>query len=515
MPGDPIQIGPFLGGLNTFSDPTAVADNELVECLNFELDLDGSLKSRPPFVNIDVPLPLGATGNMNLLGYYYAAGGVPYLLASDGLSSTYYFSGSSWVLLTNTMAASAMTQFDNKAWLVAAVGAANPGGYWTPGGGFIAEPNMPRGDVIVAHKFRLWVATGRDATVNGTRLYFSEVLGTTPFWKVVPNFLDVGAGDGQNIVKVIVYYNSLLIFRTDSIYSFQYTSDPAAGQTNLIIPGVGLSDRDTVVAYESFLYFMYDDRAYEFINNRVTQINIKVPFIALSRTGLYKSFAVSVFNNRIIFSYYDTMYVFSMKTRTWTRWRSAVHGPIGKVVERVSTSDMNEAIVQSTRSVPLGGSRSAPTLLVTDGVTTAAEPMRCIAQTKNYNYEVSSAYKRLFWWGVDAVFRGEVVAVVTPITFNYSVTWGALRTMGATWGLLLDYTWGQPISGTLSIETIRDTSGTGSLRKFVKFLKSLRFRQANFRVDFECDGSISTAPVRLFSLMTYVKAKERVSKPVT
>ena len=42
MPGAPIQVGPFVGGLNTFSDATAIADNELTVCENFELDLDGS-----------------------------------------------------------------------------------------------------------------------------------------------------------------------------------------------------------------------------------------------------------------------------------------------------------------------------------------------------------------------------------------------------------------------------------------------------------------------------------------
>jgi len=83
MPGEAIQVGPFVGGLNTFSDETAIADNELVVCNNFELDLDGSLLSRPPIVDRGITFPLGATGNVNLLGYYYAPGNIPYLLASE------------------------------------------------------------------------------------------------------------------------------------------------------------------------------------------------------------------------------------------------------------------------------------------------------------------------------------------------------------------------------------------------------------------------------------------------
>lgn len=512
MPGESVSIGPWIGGLNTYSDDTSVADNEAVLIENFELDLDGSLVSRPPIVDLVVDFPLGVSGNMQLLGYFYAPGGVPYLLASDGLSSTYYFTGTNWVLVTNTIAASAMAQFDNKAWLLAPVGAANPGGYWTPSGGFVADADMPKGEVIVAHKFRLWVAAGRTAVTNGTRLYFSKVLGTTPFWPVVTDFIDIGAGDGQNIVQCTVYYNSLLVFRTDSVYSFQYTSDPASGVASLILPGIGLADKDCLVSNEAYLYFMYEEKAYEFVNNRANRINDKVPFNATLRTGIYKPYAVSVFNNRVIFSYYDTMHVFSLKTRTWTTWKSPLRGAIGKLIE-LSGSAESQAILHSSVAVATGGARAAKTLRITDAITTDAEAFQCTLQTKNYSYELASAYKRLFWWGADAVFRGQVRAVTTPIVFNYTVYWDQL--LPHTWDELLTYNWDQPLSGTLSIETVRDTTGSGSQRKFVKFLKGLRFRQVNYKIVFDTDGSILSAPVRLFKLETYVKAKERVSKPVT
>src|SRR5690606_8089738 len=119
MTGQPIPIGPFIGGLNADSDPTAIADNELSICENFELDLDGSLKSRPPFVDNGVSFPLDPDGgNFTYLGVYYE-GGNTYHLASDGAHSTYFFSGSAWSLVTDTISATAMVQFDNKAWLVA------------------------------------------------------------------------------------------------------------------------------------------------------------------------------------------------------------------------------------------------------------------------------------------------------------------------------------------------------------------------------------------------------------
>lgn len=522
MPGQPIQVGPFIGGLNTFSDATAIADNELVTCQNFDLDLDGSLVSRPPFADYAINFPLGVTGNMLLLGYYYAANGTPYLLASDGLTSTYFFNGTTWTLITNKLAAAAMVQFNGQAWMTAPLGSSQNGGYWMPSGmvgavdGYVQDANMPKGEVLVAHKFRLWVAAGKNATSNGTRLYRSEVLGIVPFWKVSPDFIDVGAGDGQNIVSMAVNYNTLLIFRTRSVFAFNFTTDPGQGSQSLVVPGVGLSDKAALVQFESFIYWMYDDRAYEFSNSRATQINQKVPFRSGNETGIYLPFAVSEFNRRIIFSYYDVMYVFGLKTRTWTTWKS-IYGGIGKVIKRETGDDAVQAIAHSSVGVTLGGTRVAKTLQITDALTTDTESMECIVQTKNFNYEASSVYKRLFWWGIDATFRGLVKGYANPITYNYAVTWGTLRTKGVTWGQLRQggYTWSQPQTDTLVIETERTTAGTSTSRKFIKFLKSLRFRQINYRLVFATDGSRNTAPVRLFSLMTYVKAKERVSKTVT
>lgn len=514
MPGEPVQIGPFIGGLNTFSDPTALADNQLVVCDNFELDLDGSLMSRPPFVVQPGNFPLGVTGDPLLLGYYFAPGNIPYLIASDGLNSTYYWDGTSWTLITNTFAASAMAQYDGKAWLTAPPTGAAPGGYWTPGGGFVVDADMPKGDTIVTYKQRLWVAPGKTAPTNSTRLYYSNVLGSADLWPAAPDFIDIGSGDGQSIVAVVVYYATLIVFRTNSIYGLQYTADPAEGTVAIVVPGVGLSDKNCVVPFENYLYFMYDDKAYEFVNNRAAQINVPVPFESGSRIGIYQPYSVSKFNRRIIFAYWDRTYVFSLRTRTWTTWSSPERGAIGKLVELDDATEDITAIAFSSEATASGVGRNAKTLQISDSFGTAVENFECVIQTKNYNYEIGAAYKRLFWWGIEAVFRGEVRGTANPIAFTANGTWGQL--LLTTWGTLLaNQTWGALTFDAYRVETTRDTTGTGAMRKFVKFMKSLRFRQIYFRVAFDSDGSASTSPVRLFLLMTYVNAKERVSKAVT
>lgn len=515
MPGEPVQIGPFIGGLNTFSDPTAVADNQLVVCDNFELDLDGSLVSRPP-IDVETAMTLGTTGDPELLGYYFGTFNSSYLIASNGRDSTYYWNvaTTSWTLITSTIAAAAMVQFNGRAYLIAPIGSANPGGYWTPSGGFVADANMPKGDAATVYKSRIWIAPGKDAPSNGTRLYYSAVLGAPTLWAASPDFMDVGSGDGENIVQITTYYSSLIIMRTHSIFSVQYSSDPANAIIALVVPGVGIANKNSLVPFENYLYFMYDDKAYEFVNNRAAQINVQVPFESNSRVGIYQPQSVSKFNRRIIFAYWDTTYVFNLRTRTWTTWSSPTRGSLGKLIELDDASEDLTAILFSNKATPTGGSRSAPTLTISDSFGSATENFTCSIQTKNYNYEIGSAYKRLFWWGIEAVFRGEVRGGAYPIQFTTNGTWGQILN-SMTWGQLLAQTWGALTFDSYRVETTRDTSGSGAMRKFVKFLKSLRFRQIYFKVAFDTDGTLSTAPVRLFLLITYVTAKERVSKTVT
>jgi hypothetical protein len=518
VPGHLVPIGPFTGGLNTFSDPSAINDKELAVATNVELDLDGSIKSRPPFVDAAIDFPLGSTGDIYLLGYYYDSSGSPYLLASNGLNNTYFFNGTSWVSVFGAggtaFAATAMTQYDGKAWLVAPRSSSGTtySGYWVPGstyGTFTQQTNMPKGDTIVNFKDRLWVTRNTDSVVTYSNI-FSDAAG---LWTVSNAQFVVGTGDGQSIVQVIVYFNSLLIFRNRSIWSFAYSGDPGTGGAqSQVVGGIGLSGKDSVVQFESYVYFMFEDRAYEFTNGRAAHLNIKVPFKSGSQSGIYLPFAVSEFNRRIVFSYYDTMYVFNLVTRTWTTWTTSVYGSIGKIIKQESNSSDTLAYAHSSTTVT-GGTRNAKTLTISDVLGSVGESMSCVVQTKNLDYGASSEYKRLFWWGVDASFRGTVTAVAAPITFSQQITWGQLR--ASTWGTVRNFTWGQPLSAQMYVETVRSTVGITAGRQFMKFLKSLRFRQIYFKLTTTTMGTTSTAPMRIFRIHSFVNLKQTVAKPIT
>ena len=506
-----VVLGPFSRGLNTFDDPTALDDKECAEALNFDPGLDGSLRGRPPFTDVQTPLPITGTGTPHLLGYYYDTAGTPYLIASDGDSSTYRFNGGSWTLITNTFSASAVTQFDGKAWLLAPVGSTNSGGYWTPTGGFTADADMPKGTSITSYKSRLWVAQGVGGA-NPTRIFYSKVLGQPSFW-TSPAFLDVGSGDGQNVVRIVTYYDVMLVFRTKSIWSFQYSADPASAVQGVIVPGVGLQSPNSIAAFENYLYFMYDESAYVFVNNRVQQINTKVPFVSLNPVSTTSPYAVSLFSNRILYSFYENIYVYSLRTQTWTMWRSDAWGPIGELMMPMTDDQTGVAYALSSTVTP--GATSQKLLRIEDRISASAkESMTCVFATKNYNFDVPGAFKVLFWWGIDTIFRSNVRGQIIPGVYNLSTTWGDFVQNGITWTQLLSGSWSHPyLSDPSAVTDV--TTGPGPLRKFVKFFKKLRFRQAQFRVSYTTDGSTSSAPVQLFTISAYMTEKQTVSKQVS
>jgi hypothetical protein len=516
MPGGQvIQIGPFVGGLNTYSDASAVLDNELVQAENVELDLDGSLLSRPPIVDPGIAFPLGASGNISILGYYYADDGTPYLIASDGLSSTYYFTGSGWTLITNTIAATALAQYNSLAYLMSPLSSGNPGGSWSPTAGFVTISGIPHGSVLIAYKSRLWAAAGQDAGTgqNGTRIYLSNV-GDPTTW--AGSFISIGQGDGQNIVQLTTYYNDLMVFKKNSIYRFSYGTDPTTGVPSKLSPDIGLAAADCVVTDNSIVYFVYNDKVYSVTNYQINQINQKVPLKTGTTSGIYKPYSVSIFNRRLIISYYDTMFVYSLRTQKWTTWKSQAFGPIGRIVQlQTNQTNQIQAITHSSAPVATGGTRTAKTLSIIDAfIAGRSETMTCTIQTKNYNYESPGQFKRMFYWGIDAFFKGTMTGYANVVKLNSFPTWDQLLTM--TWDQMLAFKWDSiGVMDASTVATIVNTGSTSSGRKFVKLGNGLRFRQIFFRLVFNTDGSPSTAPVRLFGIMTKVNTKETVVAQVT
>lgn len=321
MPGGkPLRLGPFIGGLNTGSDPTAIADAELVTCQNLELDIDGSLVSRPPFVELEGS-PIWTERGVALCEGIFA--GVHYLIVSN-INGVFAYANGTWTTITTTFKASCAVQYADKIYLVPHPSAANPGGKWDPVGGFTAVAAIPKAGSLAVHKERLYIVPGEDATTNVTRLQFTDP-GNFDVWPG-SNFIDIGQGDGTYLLDVTVYQDNLLLFKNQTTYVLAYDVRPTDAVVRKISSTIGVTSMNCVANFENQVYSLHNGRVYEIVNYDFHPINLKVPFVL--DQGSPTPFAsenlfLGILGDRLVVRYYSKVYVYGFNTRTWSEWLSA------------------------------------------------------------------------------------------------------------------------------------------------------------------------------------------------
>jgi hypothetical protein len=508
--------------MNAASDPTILADAELVDCVNFELDLDGSLVQRPPFIedNTQAQNHLTAIGNALI-------GGIKYIIFSATTGGTFaYTPGTGFVTINATLRSKIALQYRDKVYIVATEASPVAGGYWTPAGNiWTSQVVMPRGEGACFHKARMFIVPGRSATVNTSRLQFCDPITADVFVWTATNIIDVNPGDGQSLIDVVVYNDNLMLFKKDSTYVLAYDLQISDAVLRSVNSNLGASGYRCVVTYENSIFLYHDAKVYEVSNFDFNQVNIEVPFVYDSATPAGTTRVDEVFlcvvGDRLITRFYNRIYVYGLKTKTWSRWESAnsiLHN-FGPLME------LPTALVQNVNPVYYSGScldTGKSVIAFTEGYNVGIKeqilPLGTYVTitsyiiTKNYDVENSHHFKKLAWWGADLLSNQPITGFANPVISSFKVTWDELFTY--KWFDVSANLWYAPLAVPVTIET--DISAqTNVLRKFVKFRKALRFRQINFKVVLTGDGSPDTGPARIFSLTAFIKAKQLVSKQVS
>lgn len=524
MPTEILRLGPFNGGLNIGSDAVLIQDNELMDCLNFELDNDGSLISRPA---IQVTFQ-GAQNQRLLIFGSVVFSGTLYLFATRD-SKTFVSSnaGSSWTEL-NPGAASreckTMEVYNNTVWLPATQASANGGISWTPGGGAVAVAALPRAEKCIVHKNRLYLVPGESSTTNTSRLTFSQSADFTT-WPA-PNFIDIQPGDGDTLNNIAVYQDNLLLFKGESTHVLAYDLDPVDAILREINPVVGSTGSFGVVQYENTMYSMHRNKVYEIINYNFSLVNLKVPPVfdnelPTGTTARYENQHLSLLGERLVVRYFNRTYVLQLRTKTWCEWQKTddtstiewhIFGPLVRARD-LTGSGLDSYYTGYSFDVSSGGYKVIKIIDGRDGGAvegTGSHKFYCLLTTKDYDMSDPVRYKRLFWWGADVVTGEDALGSITPITLISSVTWDSLT--AETWADL--ETWANPVSGSLAYQELVAGDSVVNTNKSIKFGKSMRFRKANFSVRLETDGSLNQ-PTKVFQLIAVVGIKQLVSARVT
>lgn len=324
MPGDILRLGPFTGGLNRASDRSSVLDNELVDCLNFELDLDGSLVSRPA---ITVSRQ-GTTGARFLIFGSAEFSGTVYLFGTQS-GKTFVSSneGDTWTELNPGSASrecKCLVQYQGKVWMPATPGSANGGINWDPSTGATAVAALPRGVAAVEHKNRMYVCPGPTASTNESRLSFSDPADFTT-WPG-SNFIDVSGGDGTTLNAVVIYQDNLLLFKDNSTFVLAYDLSPTEAILREINPVIGVEGPFQVTQHENTLYCFHNENVYEVVNYEFGIVNLKLPLefdnsMPTGTTARYEPKSLSLLGDRLIVRHYNRTYSLNLRTKTWSEWR--------------------------------------------------------------------------------------------------------------------------------------------------------------------------------------------------
>lgn len=501
MPGKPIKIGPFAGGLNSYSAVTAVEDSQVVDIQNFDIDLDGSLLSRPPVI-VKTTTPAA----IHPLGYFKDVNGAYFLIGASA-TTTYQFDGATWAVITATFGATSFVQYGNKAWLVAPPGSANPGGTWDVTAGFVAIAAMKKGNSCVLYKERMFIAEGGTGATS-SRMYFSNPANLA-VWSGA-DFLDVSAGDGQSIIELRVFTDTIVAFKDNSTYIYSYDSAPTRGAVRVISTSIGVAGKDCVVEYENQLYILHNKGVYAVLNWNYDKLNTLVPFVFVDTIQVNTTYpqTVSILNDRLVIRYFDKIYVFGLKTRVWTTWKCtsyfhkfyALPGMSTATQEFFSTSADNRLL-------------QTLSFLDTWNVT-RTEVMDVFVVTKTFQFDTPYGWKKLSWWGIDLLTKSNILGQVFPITYGTSVTWDGLKNAGRTWGSMLNNTWARPLDIAINVDNNFTTTNVAENRMFLKFSKALRFRQVNFKISGTYNGTSTQGPYRIYSLSAFTYTKEIVAKTV-
>jgi len=192
----------------------------------------------------------------------------------------------------------------------------------------------PTGSLISLYKDSLFVAGD---TVSPSRLYYSGGGDRINDFSVANGggFIDVNKNDGQKITGAIVFKNSLIIFKEDSVYQFEFTTSglPQITQVN---PAVGCIAPRSIVAVENDIFFasrrgvftLGNEPGFAFDVLRTNEVSARVRSVFQSIESDYLKNIAAVYatkanTNLVIFSYTPSGETHNTKALIYDRERMA------------------------------------------------------------------------------------------------------------------------------------------------------------------------------------------------
>lgn len=315
----PFKVSAFTG-LNTYIDETRIADTEATELINLDLNPGGELTKRPPTHLSGTYTPGG-----KLFGLFNVASVGSVFIASSNANLYKSSDGLTWTLIgatPNINNNSQAIQYVDKVYFSTFSGV-----YVYDGVTVSLIVGSPSSQFITVFRDRLFV-TG--ATM-ASRLYFSDSLDPTTWTGT--NFIDVSAGDGDELSGLYPLHDKLLIFKNKSIWSLYVQGSPIAWIMRLSIQNVGAFSGDTIVEIENIIYFVSYNGVYRTDGTDFICISDPIANILLALVPEANFLYCARFRDKYVLSIstganISNIYIFYPKLGGWSRWELTLNSRI-------------------------------------------------------------------------------------------------------------------------------------------------------------------------------------------
>jgi hypothetical protein len=529
----------FTGGLNNYWDQSSIDNSELASIINFEFTANGSLTSRPPIYTekngSGTTIVSPVTGQpIDILGTYVKADGTRYLVCTTNAKTwVYNVATYTWTEIA-AFKASDCTQYLNKVVLASAT--AGQGGYWEDGT-FTNTPSMPALNGIELFQTRFF-GHGVRGTSNANIFYWTNISTAGPdgestdVWNWNDEFsnkmyVEIGGGDGQWITAMAQGYNDIVIFRNRSTYRYSYGDLPELGQLQVMQQDIGAENKQSVVKFENAHFVLSGGILYKYQNWLYYPLNAQKVKLETKSFSQRIYHAISIVGRRCIVWHNGGTYAYNMDTDTWSEWESVHRTAYFVTVERRAEQNEESAYYGVTGATDgtIGLYRIEDSAVSFVG----SESFKCSMRTKIYDFDTPVEWKRLYFWTADLTSASNVKASVFPVDLPATapvISWDELskdypeETGFSTWDSLSfdgtgdeDFgTWDNLKTTDGQISTIIAIDTDRPQRTEVKLNHSLRFRRAYFELYLDCDGTASTSPVSIFSIIPMIGIKSKISK---
>lgn len=306
-----VEINSFSGGINRKVSPLLAKIDEGYTARNVRMTKIGALVKRQGYKLIgNIP----DSSAVRFLYPYYKTGASPLrqLLRISG-TKFYYLNetNNQWVDATGGVSIDSTkipdaTIYANLAIIVNAAGSvlkwdgsslANLGG----------DPQ--NGTTIATFKDRVYIA-------SGSVVYYSDV--ANPESWPVSNKFNVGLNDGDEITAVKPYFNSLLIFKKNSIWQYDVDEDNKPLSLRPLAYGIGTESWRTIWIVNGVMHFTSRKGIYQFSGRAPTKISFRVEdlfenianpenFVGWEDEDMYHVFIGNVDGRENVVLAYDTV----------------------------------------------------------------------------------------------------------------------------------------------------------------------------------------------------------------